>query len=265
MNRTAGIIVGVAALFALALAAHAMGAGDAGTVASYTGCLRNGKLESIAVGDVPLAACGAGQTQVRLSGGDVTAVAAGTGLTGGGDGGDVTLAVDSAVVQSRVAGSCLSNRSDASISAIHLDGTVTCNIDDTGSGTDVFAGFHDVSTAMPVNDTPSPAPIAKLPVPSGNYLVSATLDIDSVSIGGNEVRCELRAGADFDRTDIDLGGVFGVRGTRDTRLSLSVVHAFDVPGEVVMACASIDSAYWTFLKITATRVASLSNGPLALP
>ena len=65
----------------LGLATYALAAREAESVASYTGCLKNGKLDSIAVGDAPLAPCGSG-TRVRLSGGDVTAVAAGAGLSG---------------------------------------------------------------------------------------------------------------------------------------------------------------------------------------
>jgi len=260
MRSTALIAVGVIATLTLALAAYAVAAGDAGTVSTYTGCLKNGKLESVAVGDVPLAPCGAGSV-VRLSGGDVTSVAAGPGLTGGGEAGAVTLAVDPSTVQSRVTGSC---ERDASIGAIRVDGSVSCNPDDAGPGSDVFAGFSDGPVAVPVNDTPAPVSIARLAVARGKYLVSGTLDLASAAYGANQASCELRAGADFDRTTLGLGGVFGQIGTRDRRLALQVTHEFAEPGELVIACAATDSANWSFLKIAATRVSGLTNTPLEL-
>jgi hypothetical protein len=75
------------------------------------------------------------------SGGTITGVTAGTGLSGGGASGAVSLAVNSAVVQSRIGGSCSAGQS---IRAIGVDGTVTCEADDdTNSGgtiTGVTAG-----------------------------------------------------------------------------------------------------------------------------
>jgi hypothetical protein len=67
------------------------------------------------------------------SGGDITAVtpAPGSGLTGGGTAGPVTIGVDNTLIQSRVNSTCSPGNA---IRAIAQNGTVTCEPDDVGSG-----------------------------------------------------------------------------------------------------------------------------------
>jgi hypothetical protein len=262
------MFTGLAAVVVVCAAtAYAVAARQISSAPSYTGCLKNGKLDSIAVGDAPLAPCGSGSTQVRLGSGDVTSVGVGAGLTGGGDQGDVTIGADTSVLQSRVANACESNRGgpiDASISAIHADGTVTCNPDDTG-GSDVIAGFWDGPEPLPVDITPHP--IASLALPAGKYAITVTLDVESENPNVETASvCDVHAGADFDSTFATLGTQF--HPGFEERFALQVVHDFAQAGDAVVSCSAITAgptvARWSFLKVTATRVAGLSNGPLTL-
>jgi hypothetical protein len=70
------------------------------SVAVYTGCLNTGssggQINNVAISPTsPLKPCNANQTLIHFSGGTITQVAAGPGLTGGGNDGYVTIGLDS--------------------------------------------------------------------------------------------------------------------------------------------------------------------------
>jgi len=104
------------------------------------------------------------------SGGDITAVTAGTGLAGGGTTGAVSLAVDSAVVQSRVGGTCAAG---SSIRVVNPDGTVVCETDDD-SGGDITAVNTAAGTGLQGGVTTGVASLSLLTTCGSNQILKWT-------------------------------------------------------------------------------------------
>jgi hypothetical protein len=101
------------------------------------------------------------------SGGDITAVTAGGGLAGGGTTGAVALSVDTAVVQSRVAGVCAAGNS---IRTVNQDGTVVCEQDDD-SGGDITAVSAATGGGLTGGGTSGPVSLGLLTSCTGSQLL----------------------------------------------------------------------------------------------
>ena len=155
--------------------------------------------------------------------GTISGVTAGTGLTGGGSIGPVTLDADTTFLQQRVSGICAAG---SSIRVINQDGTVACEADDVGGGGAVggsgilnfipkFTGpaaigdsgiFEDALGNVGIGTT---APGQKLQV--GNGLISPDVEAVQLRVAGNEP-VNWKGGAAFGHNGatVIMGELFGV-------------------------------------------------------
>jgi hypothetical protein len=94
-KRTLGL--GAAAVIAVALVGSALAAFPDDNVTTYTGCVhaQSGAVSGIAEGATPVGgSCGPNSSLIHLSGGDITSIVVGQGLTGGGVNGAVSIGLD---------------------------------------------------------------------------------------------------------------------------------------------------------------------------
>jgi hypothetical protein len=130
------------------------------------------------------------------------------------------------------------------------------NADTAETANAAFSTFHNDPIAFPN----SLGTIGTLNIPkAGSYVVNAKLWSGNLSAtNSNSNRCTLTADADSDTTAFDNLG----NATDDSEsVALQVVHTFDAPGSVVLACTDTGlgdtQAFDT--KITAVQVADLTN------
>jgi hypothetical protein len=133
------------------------------------------------------------------------------------------------------------------------------------TNTDTFSVFKD--QAFKIN---SGTPVATLLVPDGPWAIFAKMNLDNDSPEVHTVDCKLSAGVDFDQNVARLGPS-GLNNTDMAALAFTVVHTFpgasEQPKNAITLLCVLDKAAANVaagrIKITAMRVASISNKPAA--
>jgi hypothetical protein len=134
-----------AAIHAVPYAHRAAVAASAETVGDVAAGDLQRRITGTCTGQVMTAVAADGTVTCEPAGvGDITAVTAGAGLTGGGTAGDVILAANFSAVQARVATTCAAG---SSIRAIAADGGVTCQ-PDTDSGGDITSVLTPAASGL---------------------------------------------------------------------------------------------------------------------
>jgi hypothetical protein len=144
------------------------------------------RISNSCVGSTAMTAVAANGFAVCQSFGDIDGVAAGTGLSGGGTTGSVSLDVDYTSTQARVTGTCAAGQA---LTSVNADGSVGCST--AGDITGVTAGFGLTGGATSGTATLNVDPTALLNNPSTSRAGTASIQtvtgdtfstLDSVTI-----------------------------------------------------------------------------------
>lgn len=142
------------------------------------------------------------------SGGDITAVTAGTGLSGGAASGAATLSVNPAAVQSRVSGSCAAG---AGIRIVNQDGTVFCQAIPTPPVNWSLDGTP-LTVATTSSSTSSRAILATSATASGTTLEAVTTAASGVAVRARNSSTTGSATPLHAQADTDTGTAYVISG-----------------------------------------------------
>jgi hypothetical protein len=168
-------------------------------VATYTGCLNvsapsGGQISQVAIGLSPLKQCGSNQQVIHLSGGDITKVTAGLGLTNGGDNGAVSLSLAPSYILPQ---GC--NEGQVAVAPKFAGNAWQCadgvkgDKGDPGppGPSDAYANYGDGVHTIGNGLTQT---VASVTVPAGSYVLSATVAAGGLDGFPEQLQCSFTGG-----------------------------------------------------------------------
>jgi hypothetical protein len=195
------LALAVAALGVVAISGTALAGHQTSGVKSYTGCLVSGDgvLIKIKEGNVPRSACTGGQVEAHFSGGDITKISVGGGLSlpNGGDNGEVRIVLDAS---HSLPQGCSTNEF-----ARWSGSAWSCGSHTSGIGIDLNLSSnglvtHDISQSYRVKNTPD--------CPSGQFATG--FDADGTIQCSAPTGTGTRGTFGMAETEIELAGTMTV-------------------------------------------------------